>query len=673
MSYPEIDFTQKATSPIHHKLGDHNPVEAINWNEIIDDKDKEVWDRLTSNFWLPEKVPVSNDIKSWNMLSDAEKDATMKVFTGLTLLDTIQGTVGAVSLMEDARTMHEESVYANIAFMEAFAAGTQLLTTEGWKNIEEIVESDEVAQYNPESATIEFVSPSLVDPHFSEVVYDIAHRSGIARQVVSEGHRVHIEHLIDGKWTTEVHEAKDIASLDLASGDYRFRIVSNGLSSHYKQVDELDELLVALYANAQFDEPSEDSDYVSAHVSFSDERYIGMFINLCEGVGWDVVRDDTAVSPNGQTPFIVQVPVEYALDENRVGISKLFGLGDMDASFARGFIESLAMWDKRTVITRDGDIINYTTPVAEDADFVSAVAQLAGRFVVTDAQEREGDNGTIYTVSVSGTYGGVLDASEFTISQVNPQQVYCVQVPSTFLITRYGSRGSAVISGNCVHAKSYSTIFMTLADTPRIDAAFEWSQFNENMQNKANIILDFYKDKDPLKKKIASTLLESFLFYSGFYLPLRYSSMAKLTNTADIIRLIIRDEAVHGYYIGYKYQQALAEQTPERQAELKEHTFDLVMELYDNEVAYTESIYDDLGWTEDVKRFLRYNANKALQNLGYEPLFPAEDSQATPAVMSALAPNSDENHDFFSGSGSSYVMAEVQEMDDDDFGDFDLD
>ena len=71
------------------------PVKAINWNSVPDDKDLEVWDRLTGNFWLPEKIPVSNDIPSWNTLNDEEKQATMRVFTGLTLLDTIQGTVGA--------------------------------------------------------------------------------------------------------------------------------------------------------------------------------------------------------------------------------------------------------------------------------------------------------------------------------------------------------------------------------------------------------------------------------------------------------------------------------------------------------------------------------------------------------------------------------------------------
>ncbi len=78
-------------------LVDH-PIEAINWNRLEDDKDLEVWDRLTGNFWLPEKVPLSNDVPSWKTLTAEEKELTMRVFTGLTLLDTIQGTVGAVSL-----------------------------------------------------------------------------------------------------------------------------------------------------------------------------------------------------------------------------------------------------------------------------------------------------------------------------------------------------------------------------------------------------------------------------------------------------------------------------------------------------------------------------------------------------------------------------------------------
>jgi len=313
------------------------PVQAINWNRMQDPKDEEVWDRLTGNFWLPEKIPLSNDIQSWSTLNEPEKLMTTRVFTGLTLLDTVQGTVGAVSLIPDAVTPHEEAVLTNIAFMES------------------------------------------------------------------------------------------------------------------------------------------------------------------------------------------------------------------------------------------------------------------------------------------------------------------------------------------VHAKSYSSIFSTLISPREIDEAFRWSEENEALQNKARIILDYYRGDDPEKRKVASAMLESFLFYSGFYAPMYWSSRARLTNTADLIRLIIRDEAVHGYYIGYKYQQAVRKASPARQQELKDYTFELLFELYENEETYTEDLYDGLGLTEDVKMFLRYNANKALMNLGYEALFTKDQTAVNPAILSALSPNADENHDFFSGSGSSYVIGKAEATTDEDW------
>ncbi len=218
-----------------------------------------------------------------------------------------------------------------------------------------------------------------------------------------------------------------------------------------------------------------------------------------------------------------------------------------------------------------------------------------------------------------------------------------------------------------VHAKSYSSVFSTLCSTADIDEVFRWSEDNPYLQKKAEIILSYYNGEDPLKRKVASTLLESFLFYSGFYLPMYWSSRAKLTNTADLIRLIIRDEAVHGYYIGYKFQLAYNESTPERQEELKQYTYDLLLELYENEVKYTADLYDEKGLTEDVKRFLHYNANKALMNLGFDALFPKDVCNVNPAIMAALSPGGDENHDFFSGSGSSYVMGKHESTTDDDW------
>ena len=218
-----------------------------------------------------------------------------------------------------------------------------------------------------------------------------------------------------------------------------------------------------------------------------------------------------------------------------------------------------------------------------------------------------------------------------------------------------------------VHARSYSSIFSTLCLTKEVDEAFRWSEENPHLQAKARLILEEYKaGSDPLKRKIASVFLESFLFYSGFYLPMYWSSRAKLTNTADLIRLIIRDEAVHGYYIGYKFQRAAEKLDEARRAELKDFAFALMFDLYDIEQKYTAELYDGIGLTEDVKAFLHYNANKALQNLGYEALFPPQACEVNPAIMAALSPDS-ENHDFFSGSGSSYVIGKAVATEDEDW------
>lgn len=221
-----------------------------------------------------------------------------------------------------------------------------------------------------------------------------------------------------------------------------------------------------------------------------------------------------------------------------------------------------------------------------------------------------------------------------------------------------------------VHAKSYSNIFMTLSTTEDINESFRWSRENENLQRKGSMILESYKDGDPMKKKIASVLLESFLFYSGFYLPLRLAGMSKLPNSADIIQLICRDEAIHGYYIGAKFQQDFEKLSDTEKAELQEFAVELMLDLYDNEIEYTESIYDDLGWTEDVKSFLRYNGNKAMQNLGFASVFPADETNFHNSVRSALGAEGDENHDFFSGSGSSYTLGVAESTEDDDW-DFD--
>ena len=97
-----------------------------------------------------------------------------------------------------------------------------------------------------------------------------------------------------------------------------------------------------------------------------------------------------------------------------------------------------------------------------------------------------------------------------------------------------------------IHAKSYSYIFTTLCTNTEIDEVFEWVKKNEFLQYKAQRISDVYKaieeDKPETlwKGMFASVMLESFLFYSGFFYPLYLGGQGILRNSSEIISLILR-------------------------------------------------------------------------------------------------------------------------------------
>ena len=217
-----------------------------------------------------------------------------------------------------------------------------------------------------------------------------------------------------------------------------------------------------------------------------------------------------------------------------------------------------------------------------------------------------------------------------------------------------------------VHAKSYSSIFSTLNTKSEIEEIFAWTNSNEYLQKKAKIINDIYENGTALQKKVASTFLETFLFYSGFFTPLYYLGNNKLSNVAEIIKLIIRDESVHGTYIGYKFQLGFNELSDEDQDQMKDWMYDLLYELYENEENYTKSLYDEIGWTEEVMTFLRYNANKALMNLGHDPLFPDSADDVNPIIMNGISTGTS-NHDFFSQVGNGYLLGQVESMQDEDY------
>lgn len=222
---------------------------------------------------------------------------------------------------------------------------------------------------------------------------------------------------------------------------------------------------------------------------------------------------------------------------------------------------------------------------------------------------------------------------------------------------------------NLVHARSYSNIFLTLASSAEIDQLFAWIKENPYLQRKASLVKSYYDAVDGYnltlyKAMVASVALESFLFYSGFYYPLYQAGQGKLINSGEIINLIIRDESIHGVYVGLLAQDLLKRYDEGTREVMQEFTHNLFDKLLANEIEYTRDIYAGLDVEQDVVEFVKYNANKALNNLGYDGKY--EVDEVNPIIINGLDTKS-KSHDFFSTKGNSYKKALVEPIRTDDF------
>jgi ribonucleoside-diphosphate reductase beta chain len=232
---------------------------------------------------------------------------------------------------------------------------------------------------------------------------------------------------------------------------------------------------------------------------------------------------------------------------------------------------------------------------------------------------------------------------------------------------------------NAIHAKSYSNIFMTFMSKQEINDLFKWGEENQNIQKIMEIIVGQYEILDEAKhlnKKgqsfriklwkamVASVFLETWLFYSGFYFPLYFYGQGKLMQAGEIINLIIRDESVHGLYVGILAQEIYETFNTELKAELKEWLLDLSGTLYKLQSELVYELYGPVNLVKDVNNFVMYNANKAMMNLGFDPFF--NHGEVNPIVINGLNTET-KTHDFFSMKGTGYQKMKTESLSDDDF------
>lgn len=288
---------------------------------------------------------------------------------------------------------------------------------------------------------------------------------------------------------------------------------------------------------------------------------------------------------------------------------------------------------------------------------------MVGNFWVPEKVSGLGDDATMYknlSASEQRAYKGVISFLTFldSLQTVNlPNFSDYITSPEVNLLLAIQSYQEAI------HSQSYTTILETVVDAKeREEIYYFWRddkvllERNEYIGNLYQQFVDEPTDKNFFQALVANYLLESIYFYNGFafFDTLVYNQ--KMVATGRMISYIRRDELTH-VTIFANIIRAIEKEFPEiYDAEIIKEMMKTAVE---QEIKWTNHIIGN-GIpgisTESTELYTKWLANKRMQTIGLDPLYP--DVMKNPYKhLEHMEDNNSEKTNFFESTVVNYTQS----------------
>ena len=222
------------------------------------------------------------------------------------------------------------------------------------------------------------------------------------------------------------------------------------------------------------------------------------------------------------------------------------------------------------------------------------------------------------------------------------------------------------ISQEGMHNQSYQYIIETVIPSDRRRAVYEFWRTDDILADRCEFIASIYQKQidNPSPENyfialLADYLLEGMYFYNGFIYFYNLASRMLMPGSADIFKMINRDELSHVRL----YQKLL----PEAMALFpysEEQIYAMFAKAVEHECRWTNHIVGDsvLGIThQSTEQYTKYLANIRLRAIGLKPLYPEADYQKSPYKhLERFSDTKSAGHtkaNFFEAGVTSYVMS----------------
>jgi len=217
-----------------------------------------------------------------------------------------------------------------------------------------------------------------------------------------------------------------------------------------------------------------------------------------------------------------------------------------------------------------------------------------------------------------------------------------------------------------MHNQSYQYMIETIIPPERRNEVYDFWRTDKVLKERCTFVAGLYQQyiDDPTPEKyfvslVADYILEGLYFYNGFCFFYNLASRMLMPGSADIFKLINRDELSHVRL----YQKILPEAMT-----VFPHSVDQIYEMFDHavrhECQWTNHIIGNqiLGITEgSTEQYTKYLANIRLGAIGLPPMYPDDKYKKSPyAHLERFSDTKKEGHtkaNFFEAGVTSYVMS----------------
>ncbi len=248
----------------------------------------------------------------------------------------------------------------------------------------------------------------------------------------------------------------------------------------------------------------------------------------------------------------------------------------------------------------------------------------------------------------------------FTQGDIEVQNNYNSQLIPVFPKPEITMMLTSFAAMETVHVWAYSHLNDTLG-LPEV----EYSAFREYeaMKNKYEYLQNFKVDtKHDIAKNLAifGGFMEGIALFASFAILMNFPRRGLLKNVGQIITWSIRDESLHSEGVCAIFREFIAENPEIWNKEFKDEIYqacDEMIELEDHfiDTCFTLGSVEGLK-PEDVKKYLRYIANKRLSDLNLEAKYDIEEN---PLPWMNLMVNGKEHANFFETRATEYAKGAI--------------